>query len=180
MASPVRPPPRKPVSGSLVDPSPFPKLLTDIASHASIAEYPLRKAIHATNCVVYTNHFALKLDPELPLYQYHITGLPSRMGKKTAKVLVKELIQANTFLRAHQRDFVTDYFGTLISWIKIPEEGLRSFAVTSRPDRESVHLELWYKEIVNVHLLRQYADGEAQPTEVCFLQALQSCTISMS
>jgi len=166
MAPQVRPPARKPVPGSLVDPKPFSKLLADVSGHASVAEFPLRKTIHATNSTVYTNHFALKLDTRVPLYKYHITGFPTRIGKRTAKALVQALIQANDFLRGHQQEFVTDYRGELISWVKIPEEWLRSSAVTSRPDRETVNLEIWYKETVDVGLLTQYAAGKAQPTEV--------------
>ncbi|KAI8943147.1 hypothetical protein NX059_001177 [Plenodomus lindquistii] len=115
MAQAVPVPAHKLVPGSLIDPKLFSKLLEDIRKHAKVAEFPLRKTFHATNASVYTNHFALKFDPKLPLYEYEIVGVPRSVGKRKQKLLVSELIDRNEFLRSHQAQFATDFLRTIVS-----------------------------------------------------------------
>lgn len=169
MAPPVTPPARRPVPGDLVDPKMFSKLLEDIRKYAKTAEFPLRKMFHTTRASVYTNHFALKLDPKLPLYQYEIKGMPTNMGKRKKKALVDALINKTGFLRSHQAEFVTDFRSLIISWVQFPEETLDPTPVHYRDDREdeeAIVLELAYNGVVDTQLPREYSEGKAEPTEV--------------
>ncbi|KAH9866107.1 hypothetical protein J1614_008671 [Plenodomus biglobosus] len=115
MAPAVPLPARKPVPGNLVDPKVFSKLLEDIRTHTKVANFPLRKTFHTTKASVYTNHFAVKLDPKLPLYQYDIEGVPNVMGRRRQKAVVDAFINTNEFLKNHQAKYVTDFRSTLIS-----------------------------------------------------------------
>jgi hypothetical protein len=128
------------------------------------SEFPLRGAFNVPNTMVYTNSFAMKFDPTMPLYEYKIIGLPERVGRRTAKVLVQKVIHSNPFLKNHQDKFATDYKGTLISWIRLPNLGLME--VQSADWREPVSIRLEYVRPVDIALLQQYAEGKLEPTKV--------------
>ncbi|KAF2851686.1 Piwi-domain-containing protein [Plenodomus tracheiphilus IPT5] len=136
----VPPPARKPIPGNSVDPKVFRKLLEDNVAHAKVAEFPLRKTFHPTKVPVYTNHFALKLDPKLPLYEYDIHGIPNTMGKSKKRALVE-----------------------------FPKEALGPTEVFLREDwqeaRDVIMLQLFSNGVVDTNLLTRYSEGKAQPTE---------------
>lgn len=160
MATQVPPPARNPVPGDLVDPKIFKKILENIRSHGTDAPFPLRKMLHATNTSVYTNHFAIKVNPQLPLYQFAIKGFPEEVSNKTKRILVQMMIDATDFLRAHDTEFTTDLRGIVISWVKIPDEALGPVRVSSRENRELIELWLEPRGIVDMDWLQQYAEGK--------------------
>jgi hypothetical protein len=63
---------------------------------------------------VYTNHFALRLDPDMPLHKYDIKGLTERTSKRISRILVQETIDALPFLHTNPANFATDYKEKLI------------------------------------------------------------------
>ncbi|CAO2651958.1 Nn.00g002410.m01.CDS01 [Neocucurbitaria sp. VM-36] len=151
------------VPGNPVDTKSFDQILQRLHLAEIQAEYPLRRAYRDPNTMVYTNHFAIKLDPKMPLFQYEIKGLPGNMGKKTARALVQAMIESVPFLKDHQDDFATDLYESLVSWVRLPEEILGHVTVSLREDRDPIGLWLQEKGKVNTNLLEQYAVGKAQP-----------------
>lgn len=166
MANPVPAPARRPVPGNTVDPKIFSKVLEEIRAHGSVAEFPLRKTFHTTSTSVYTNHFAIKVDPKSPLYEYQIIGLPESVGRKTTKVLIQNMINNNKAWKDHENNFTTDYRESIISWVKLPQELLGPVDVSSREGRELISLSLELKGAVDTALLTRYAEGKAPPDGV--------------
>ncbi|KAF1849347.1 Piwi-domain-containing protein [Cucurbitaria berberidis CBS 394.84] len=165
MANPEPVPKSNPIPGNRIDSQSLDKALSGPRIPGLQAEFPLRKAFYNSNTTVYTNHFAIKLDPNMPLYEYEIKGLPGKLGKKTAKILVREMINKLDFLRNHQDEFATDHCKTLVSWVNLPDTTLAPVSVSSEEGKELVILQLQRKGEVNTALLKQYAEGKAQPNK---------------
>lgn len=155
-----------PGPGNLVDPKLFHNVLQGINVHASQAEFPLRKAFSMQSNTVYTNHFAIKLDPKMPLYEYEIKDLPENISKKTSRILVQNMIDATVFLKGHQDEFATDNKERIISWVEFPEEALGPIAVLSKEGKEPISLWLQNKGKVDTDRLKQYSEGKVQPNKV--------------
>ena len=166
MANQVPAPQDYPVPGNPVDPKSFDKVLERLRVPGLQAEFPLRKAFSNSTTTVLTNHFAIKLNPKLPLYEYEIKGFPDRMGKKTTRILIQEFVDKNEFLKNHKDKFITDYRATIVSWAELPEEALDPVPVASREDRQPIDLSLEKKGKLNTELLQQYAEGKAHPNKV--------------
>jgi hypothetical protein len=66
-----------------VDAKAFQELLKNLKNSGIQAEYPLRKVFATSGTSVYTNHFAIKLDSNTPLYEYNIIGLPAKSVQNT-------------------------------------------------------------------------------------------------
>tara|TARA_R110002003_G_scaffold138_10_gene12725 strand:+ start:7131 stop:7817 length:687 start_codon:yes stop_codon:yes gene_type:complete len=162
----VSAPKSDPMPGNKVDPNVGQNILKAIAPLASDAEFPLRKTLATPNTTVFTNHFEIKLDPKMQLYEYNIQGLPARVGKRTCRILVREMINAIPFLRANQDMFATDYEKKLISWIEIAPDNLGPVEVKSSERRSLVGIGLELVGMLNTSLLQEYADGKVAPTKV--------------
>jgi eukaryotic translation initiation factor 2C len=129
-------------------------------------EFPLRHAVAETNTTVFTNHFAIKMDPEVPLYEYAITGLPERMNPIFRKTLVLEMIDTLPFLRANPDKFATDY-RKVISWVKIDSENLGPVKISEATEyRDELRIGLESRGVVNTQLLTDFAEGNSSPTSV--------------
>lgn len=109
MNCPPLPPQPNPQPSNKVDPSDFQKIIDGLRGSGSEAELPLRTALAKSNTTVCTNHFAIKLDPKMPLYEYKISGLPPKIAKRTSRILVQDAIDKTSFLKDNQNNFVTDY-----------------------------------------------------------------------
>jgi eukaryotic translation initiation factor 2C len=166
MDPPVKAPMPNPQPGNRIDPALSKQVLKDAGDNASTAEFPLRKTLHATNTTVFTNHFAIKLDPKVPLYKYHVEGLPDKMGQKKARIMLHDMIEKTPFLKDNQDKFVTDYKCTLISWIRLPEEARGPFDIGSHDTYDLVRIRFTDEEQLGVDLLKQYVEGKAQPQRV--------------
>lgn len=161
----VAPPRPNPMSSNQLDPTKSKKVLDDVqASDMTHAEFPLRAALTKPNTAVYTNHFVVKVDDTKSLYEYNIVGLPNNISKRTAKQLVQALFDRTPFLNANRNGFATDYARKVISWIRFPNEILRS--VQSAEWTAPIAIGLQYAGVVDTNLLRRYAEGKVEPTKV--------------
>ncbi|KAH7385933.1 Piwi domain-containing protein [Pyrenochaeta sp. MPI-SDFR-AT-0127] len=165
MAKVVPVPTGNPASGNPLDSSLFNKIIGGLHTHASQAEFPLRKTFLNPNTKVFTNHFAIKLNPRLPLYEYEIKGLPEKISKRTSKILVQNFINNTEFLKNHQIQFATDYKERIVSWVQFPKSELMPLAVSSKAGKDPISLWLLEKGTVNTGLLQQFSEGTAHPNK---------------
>jgi eukaryotic translation initiation factor 2C len=128
------------------------------------AEFPLRQTFARPDGTLYTNHFAINLNPKIPLYEYNITGLPPKISTRTTKMLVGEAIGKIPFLQDNPRKFATDYKEKLISWIEIPN--VAPVSVQTDDTRTAIDIGLHYVGRVDTELLQRYSQGRIVPTEV--------------
>jgi eukaryotic translation initiation factor 2C len=164
-------PNRPPMPGNKLDSKAFQTILKGLqAPGFRVAEFPLRKAFATASTTVYTNHFAIELDPSMPLYEYKINGLPEKMGNRSKRILVQTMIDNTPFLTAHRDRFVTNCKETLISWIKLDDEALAPAIVRDATEsREGLQIGLTSYGVVNTRLLIEYAEGKIVPTAVSSL-----------
>jgi eukaryotic translation initiation factor 2C len=120
-----------PMPSNMVDAEAFHGILEGRQVTENQSEFPLRAALSIPNTTVYTNHFAMKLDPKTPLYEYNITGLPKGVGRRTARLLVQDAIDSAQFSKIPQDKFATDYKDKLILWVKLPDAVLNPISVRS-------------------------------------------------
>jgi hypothetical protein len=162
MDGPVRKPEPKPMPGNVIDSRTLE--LTHPESAESQAELPLRKALARADRTVYTNHFAVKLNPNVHLFEYKITGLPPKMTGRTARSLVREAINNMPFLQANRGRFATNYKEKLISWIEIEE--VVPVPVRTDERRTAINIGLQWVGMVDTQLLQDYSSGSIIPTQV--------------
>lgn len=167
MDQPVPIPRPNPMPGNKVDPKAFQDIQKGLKASGLKAEFPPRQGLANPTTTVYTNHFAIKLDPETPLYEYRITGLPSRVGNRTTKKLIAEAIDDVDCMKNNQDKFVIDYkLMRLVSWIDMDISQMNGSARTSEW-RDPVVVTFERLGKVNTDLLTQYSAGKMAPTAVC-------------
>jgi eukaryotic translation initiation factor 2C len=117
------PPPRPdPMPSNEVDAEVFKDILEGLEALDAQAEFPLRQTFAKPDTSVYTNHFAIKLDQNMPLYEYNITGLPAKTNKRTARMLVQAAIDNLPVFETNQNKFATDYDRKLVAWVELPRQ----------------------------------------------------------
>ncbi|KAF1918354.1 ribonuclease H-like domain-containing protein [Ampelomyces quisqualis] len=167
MDRPLAPPRPDPRPSNKVDSSVFQTIRESLQGSNSEAEFPLRIALAPSNTSVYTNHFAIKLDPKTPLYEYKISGLPPKIAKRTSRILVLDAIDKTPFLRDNQNKFATDY-NRLISWVKIPDLG--AILVQSVDWKPQIAITLDWVGQVDTELMQKYSEGKVEPTKEVEMQ----------
>ncbi|KAH4122881.1 hypothetical protein HBH47_082000 [Parastagonospora nodorum] len=164
MDSPVHIPRPNPMPGNKVDPKAFQDIQKGLKASGLQAEFPLRQGLANPTTTVYTNHFAIKLDPVTPLYEYIITGLPSRVGNRTTRKLISEAIDDIDCMKNNRDKFVIDYkLMRLVSWVDIDIPSMYGSARTSEW-RDPVLVTFERLGKVNTDLLIQYSAGKLAPT----------------
>jgi hypothetical protein len=174
MDPPVAKPSSNPMPSNKMDAKAFQDVVKDLKASGIQTEFPLREGFATPSTSVYTNHFAIKLDANTPLYEYNIIGLPTRISKRTARILIKETIDKMPFLKDNQDKFTTDYQKKLISWVKIPDLGRVGVSSTER--RLPVDISLEEVGQIDMELLQRYSEGKEQPTQVRSPCSITDCT----
>ncbi|EAT81940.2 hypothetical protein SNOG_10546 [Parastagonospora nodorum SN15] len=173
MDSPVHIPRPNPMPGNKVDPKAFQDIQKGLKASGLQAEFPLRQGLANPTTTVYTNHFAIKLDPVTPLYEYIITGLPSRVGNRTTRKLISEAIDDIDCMKNNRDKFVIDYkLMRLVSWVDIDIPSMYGSARTSEW-RDPVLVTFERLGKVNTDLLIQYSAGKLAPTAIKTLNSAQ-------
>lgn len=120
MADKVNEPKPEPMATNRIDRKDSKEMANLLHTHGvNIPSFPFRQATATPSTTVYTNHFQMKIDPAMKLYEYNITGLPARMSQQTQRLLVTELIDAQPFLKLNRSQIITDYNEKLISFVEI-------------------------------------------------------------
>jgi eukaryotic translation initiation factor 2C len=163
MDPPVAVPESNPMVNNEFDSALSQKVLKDVNSASLHAEFPLRMSLSQTNTHVDTNHFVVKLDPAVPLYEYSIRGLPPKIAKLTVDILVQDAINRTPFLKENHGKFATEGT-TLVSWTKIPDLG--PINVRSAEWKSPITIRLEPVGKVNTDLLQRYSGGSVNPTQV--------------
>jgi hypothetical protein len=167
MDQPVSIPSPNPMPGNKVDPKAFQDIQKGLKASGLQAEFPLRQGLANPTTTVYTNHFTIKLDPEIPLYEYSITGLSSRVGNRTTRKLISEAMDNINCMKNNRDKFVIDYkLMRLVSWVDIDIPSMNGSARTSEW-RDPVVVTFERLGKVNTDLLIQYSAGKLAPTAVC-------------
>lgn len=167
-----------PMPSNPVSPQVAQDILRAIAPKAAEAEFPIRTALAKTDTTVFTNHFAMALNPKMQLFEYSIQGLPDRASKRTARLLITEMINAISFLRQNQDKFATDYEKKLISWVEIKPADLGPVDVKSAERRPLIPVGLVFAGQLDTNLLQEYAEGKVVPSRVRVEHVVSNARVS--
>jgi eukaryotic translation initiation factor 2C len=162
MPSPVPAPPlQTTVGGNRVDTRLQNSQALSKLKPAFAGDFPFRKAFADTNSTVLSNHFVVTIDPNTKLYEYNILGVPNKIGKAKAKLLIQAMIDADPFLAGHQHEFATDCLTRIISWVKFPD--LKPYTYFGN-NGEGQQLRLQLLGEVNTQLLQSHTKARTAPT----------------
>lgn len=146
----------------------------------STAEFPLRRSFGSPgrsgdSISVCTNNFALTIEEGETLYEYRIEGIPDNLGKNATCALVKNMIEANDYLRLHRDKFATDYRERIISWVDLTPEALSSVLVSSRENSGNFSLNLATPKPVNTEALKQFTGGKGKSNKEAQDEVAEIC-----
>ncbi|KAF1951180.1 Piwi-domain-containing protein [Byssothecium circinans] len=156
--------PHKAASGNGVDPRPQNKQALAKLSPAFEGDFPFRKQFADTNSTVFSNHFTLTLNPNMPLYEYNITNFPEGMGTTRARLAVRVMLEHDEYLVQQQDNFATDYLTRIISWVKLDDTKLSTIKVHLNDRSEGVlALQIVYLGIIDSNALLNHAIANSAP-----------------
>jgi eukaryotic translation initiation factor 2C len=165
MGRPVDIPDSNPMEGNKVDPKAFQDIVKDLKASGLQSKFPLRQGFANPTTTVFTNHFAIKLDPAMSLYEYNITGLPARVGRRTTMKLVETALDSIPFWKDNKDKIATDYQKTLITWAELPPSEDHGIGRTA-DWRDPVGIGFKCVGHIDVNLLQRYSEGKEQPSKV--------------
>lgn len=148
--------------------------LANLQSHGTALQYPIRSTFGTGKEKVVNNHFHSAVGTNLPLYQYKITPTLSGKSKRKIRLIIETAIDQCAFLNNNKASFATNYFGTIVSWVKLHEPTLlkshtqlfgngndprsRWYLVSVQDGPATHSLELSYGGLVDVQGLLNHKD----------------------